>query len=100
MKLLVSKGADVNYCTLDYSGDNDENYPDVTDDDAENENDNDNEVNFFTLFNSDSSPLHLAVTKLHLEVVKVIKIIIIMTPILLCLAVTKLHLEVVKMLKI
>ena len=67
MKLLVSKGADVNYCTLDYSGDADENYPDVTYD----ENDNDNGVNNYT---SDSSPLHLAVTKLHLEVVKVIKI--------------------------
>ena len=37
VKLLVSRGADVNYCTLDYS---------------------------------DSSPLHLAVTKLHVEVVK------------------------------
>ena len=38
VKLLVSRGADVNYCTLDYS---------------------------------DSSPLHIAVTKLHVEVVKV-----------------------------
>ena len=38
VKLLLSRGADVNYCTLDYS---------------------------------DSSPLHLAVTKLHVEVVKV-----------------------------
>ena len=38
VKLLLSRGADVNYCTLDYS---------------------------------DSSPLHLAVTKLHVQVVKV-----------------------------
>ena len=72
MKLLVSKGADVNYCTLDYSGDNDENNPDDDDNaDADDENDNDNGVNNYT---SDSSPLHLAVTKLHLEVIKVIKI--------------------------
>ena len=71
MKLLVSKGADVNYCTLDYSGDADENYPDVPDDVDYDENVNDNGVNNYT---SDSSPLHLAVTKLHLEVVKVIKI--------------------------
>ena len=46
VKLLVSRGADVNYCTLDYS---------------------------------DSSPLHLAVTKLHVEVVKVRTIMIMMT---------------------
>ena len=45
MKLLVCRGADVNYCTLDYS---------------------------------DSSPLHLAVTKLHVEVVKVRTIMIMM----------------------
>ena len=41
VRLLVSRGADVNYCTLDYS---------------------------------DSSPLHLAVTKLHLGVVQVLNL--------------------------
>ena len=66
MKLLVSKGADVNYCTLDYSGDDDNYYPD---------NDVEDVLTSFTLDYSDSSPLHLAVTKLHLEVVKVIKIL-------------------------
>ena len=54
---------------MSFGGDDDydENYVD--------ENDND-DMNYSALDYSDSSPLHLAVTKLHLEVVKVMILVI------------------------